>query len=63
LAMQLESFGQRLEGSSLKRTLERGFVFMRDEEGKSVSSKSDLKPDQSVTATFADGDASLRVES
>ena len=63
LAMQLESFGQRLEGSSLKRTLERGFVFMRDEEGKFVSSKSDLKPDQSVTATFADGDASLRVES
>jgi hypothetical protein len=36
---------------------------MRDEEGKSVSSKSDLEPDQSVTATFADGDASLRVES
>jgi exodeoxyribonuclease VII large subunit len=63
LAMQLESFGQRLEGSSLKRTLERGFAFIRDEEGKSVSSKSDLKPDQSVTATFADGDASLRVES
>jgi len=63
LAMKLESFGQRLEGSSLKRTLERGFAFLRDEEGKSVSSKSDLQPNQSVTATFADGDASLRVES
>ena len=63
LAMKLESFGQRLEGSSLKRTLERGFAFLRDQEGKSISSKSDLIQDQSVTATFADGDASLRVES
>ncbi len=63
LAMQLDSFGQRLEGSSLKRTLERGFAFLRDQEGKSISSKSDLIQDQSVTATFADGDASLRVES
>jgi exodeoxyribonuclease VII large subunit len=63
LAMQLESFGQRLEGSSLTKTLKRGFTFLRDQEGKSISSKSDLIQDQSVTATFADGDASLRVES
>tara|TARA_Y100000588_G_scaffold373169_1_gene446638 strand:- start:218 stop:1423 length:1206 start_codon:yes stop_codon:yes gene_type:complete len=63
LSMQLESLGQRLDGSSLKKTLERGFTFLRDEKGKSISSKSDLKPDQSVTATFVDGDASLRVES
>ena len=63
LAMKLESFGQRLDGSSLKKTLKRGFTFLRDQEGKSISSKSDLIQDQSVTATFADGDASLRVES
>ena len=63
LSMQLESLGQRLEGSSLKKTLRRGFTFLRDQEGKSISSKSDLIQDQSVTATFADGDASLRVES
>ena len=63
LAMKLESFGQRLDGSSLKKTLKRGFTFLRDEKGKSISSKSDLMQDQSVTATFADGDASLRVES
>ena len=63
LAMKLESFGQRLDGSSLKKTLRRGFTFLRDQEGKSISSKSDLIQDQSVTATFADGDAFLRVES
>jgi len=63
LSMQLESLGQRLDGSSLKKTLKRGFTFLRDQEGKSISSKSDLIQDQSVTATFADGDASLRVES
>ena len=63
LAMKLESFGQRLDGSSLKKTLKRGFTFLRDEKGKSISSKSDLMQDQTVTATFADGDASLRVES
>ena len=63
LAMKLESFGQRLDGSSLKKTLKRGFTFLRDEKGKSISSKSDLMQDQTVTATFADGDAFLRVES
>ena len=61
-ARRLESLGHRLEGNSLISTLGRGFSLIRDEGGKSISSKADLRQDQQVTATFADGDASLRVE-
>ncbi len=63
LSLRLENLGQRLEGNSLTGTLKRGFSMIRDKDGNPVASKAELKPDQSVTATFADGDASLRVES
>jgi len=60
---KVKGLDQRLKGSSLNRALKRGFVILRDKDGKSISSRSDLSSGQSLTATFADGDASLRVES
>ena len=58
----LDSLELRLEGNSLAGTLKRGFSLLRDVEGKPVGKKADLKRGQSVSATFADGEATLWVE-
>ena len=60
---KVDGLDQRLKGSSLNQTLKRGFAILRDKDGKPISSRSELISGQSLTATFADGDASLRVES
>lgn len=60
--IRLDSLERRLEGNSLAGTLKRGFSLLRNEAGKPVGKKAELKSGQSVSATFADGEATLRVE-
>lgn len=58
----LESLGQRLEGSSLKSSLKKGFAYFQDENGKIIDQAEGLKAGSLVQATLKDGTKNMRVE-
>ncbi len=58
----LESLGQRLEGSSLKSSLMKGFAYFQDEHGKIIDRAEGLKEGSLVQATLKDGIKNMRVE-
>ncbi len=57
---RLLSLWKRLQAASPKSVLNRGFVIMRDEAGAPVPRREGVKPEQKLTAEFADG--TLRVQ-
>lgn len=52
----LEMTGRLLESLSYRRTLERGFVLVRDETGKARTRKAGLNAGAAVSLSFADGE-------
>jgi exodeoxyribonuclease VII large subunit len=58
----MESMRKRLQAASPASVLNRGFVVMRDERNKPVVRRSGARPGQRLSAEFADGKASVRVE-
>jgi exodeoxyribonuclease VII large subunit len=65
--VQLEShrllaLWKRLQAASPRSVLNRGFVILRDANGKPVARKKDLKRGETVSAEFADGRENLKVE-
>ncbi len=51
---------KRLQAASPDSVLQRGFVILRDEQGRPVMRRAALAPAQEVTAEFADGHTRLR---
>jgi exodeoxyribonuclease VII large subunit len=58
----LVSLAKRLEGASPRSVLNRGFVIMRDAEGRPVIRNAGIRPGQRLEAEFADGRRPLRAE-
>ena len=54
---QLESLARILDGISYRAVLERGFALVRGEDGKVRRRAAAVKPGESLTLTFADGEA------
>ena len=61
-SQRLLSLWKRLQAASPASVLNRGFVVLRDETGKPVTRRAELKPAQSLAAEFADGQVKLRSE-
>jgi exodeoxyribonuclease VII large subunit len=59
---RLGSLRKRLRAASPASVLNRGFVVMRDEQGGPVVRRTGTRPGQRLSAEFADGKASVRVE-
>jgi len=65
--VQLEShrllaLWKRLQAASPASVLNRGFVILRDEQGRAVTRRAGLAPGQRLTGEFADGTQPLRTE-
>jgi exodeoxyribonuclease VII large subunit len=65
--VQLEShrllaLWKRLQAASPASVLNRGFVIVRDEQGRAVTRRAGLKPGQALSGEFADGRQALRSE-
>ncbi len=58
----LGSLAKRLEGASPRSVLNRGFVILRDDQGRPVIRNAGIQPGQRLEAEFADGRRPLRVE-
>lgn len=61
-SQRLLSLWKRLQAASPASVLNRGFVVLRDENGKPVTRRAEVKPGQALAAEFADGQAKLRSE-
>jgi exodeoxyribonuclease VII large subunit len=61
-AQRLESLGKRLQAASPASVLHRGFVILRDEQGRPLLRRAQVRAGQRVAAEFADGSAPLRAE-
>jgi exodeoxyribonuclease VII large subunit len=61
IAGRLGGLDGLLRANSFERTLDRGFVLVRDEAGVPLLSASETKPGQAVTLQFKDGEASAVV--
>jgi exodeoxyribonuclease VII large subunit len=61
-SQRLLSLWKRLQAASPKSVLNRGFVILRDAEGKPVMRRAEVKPGQPIAAEFADGQVKLRAE-
>jgi exodeoxyribonuclease VII large subunit len=59
---RLLSLWKRLQAASPASVLKRGFVVMRDEAGRPVTRRADVRPGQALGAEFADGTAPVRAE-
>ena len=59
---RLLSLWKRLESASPKSVLKRGYVIVRDEQGHPIPRAHSLKPSQSLTNEFHDGQVRVRVE-
>lgn len=59
---RLLSLWKRLQAASPRSVLNRGFVIVRDEQGRPVSRRAALARGQKVSAEFADGRVDARVE-
>ena len=53
---------KRLQSASPASVLKRGFVVLRDEQGKPVTRRANVKAGQRLRAQFGDGEAGLRAE-
>ncbi|WP_414661000.1 exodeoxyribonuclease VII large subunit [Horticoccus sp. 23ND18S-11] len=60
---RLLSLWKRLQAASPRSVLNRGFVLMRDAQGRPVTRRGQASADQRLTAEFADGTLPVRVES
>ena len=59
---RLLSLAKRLEGASPRSVLNRGFAIVRDEKGRPVMRRAEIRPGERLEAEFADGRAPLRAE-
>jgi exodeoxyribonuclease VII large subunit len=59
---RLLSLWKRLQAASPASVLQRGFVIIRDDQGRPVMRRAGLAPGQPVSAEFSDGRAVMRVE-
>ncbi len=59
---KLLSLWKRLQGASPQSVLNRGFVIVRDHQGKPITRRAPLKTGQRLSTEFADGSADVRVE-
>jgi exodeoxyribonuclease VII large subunit len=59
---RLLSLWKRLQAASPKSVLNRGFVILRDDDGKPVTRRAQTTVEQAMTAEFADGAVPVRVE-
>ena len=59
--VQLASIHRLLEASSFQRTLDRGFVLVRDENDVPVFESSRLHNDQLIKLSFQDGSSNARI--
>jgi exodeoxyribonuclease VII large subunit len=59
---RLLSLWKRLQAASPASVLHRGFVIMRDEQGRPVMRRGAVRPGQALGAEFADGTAPVRAE-
>ena len=59
---KLLSLWKRLQAASPKSVLNRGFVIMRDEAGRPVMRRAEVRPGQRLAAEFADGKAPVRAD-
>jgi len=55
-AEALQAVGHRLESASLPRAMERGFIVVRDEQGKLVTRRAGLKAGDILALDFSDGE-------
>lgn len=60
-AQNLTAAARMLESLSFKKVLERGYTVLRDDTGRLIAKRADLKPGQDVTLTLHDGTARARV--
>jgi exodeoxyribonuclease VII large subunit len=61
-SQHLLTLWKRLQSVSPESVLKRGFVIVRDAEGKPVTRRAEVKKGQRLRAEFADGEAGLRAE-
>jgi exodeoxyribonuclease VII large subunit len=61
-SQRLLGLWKRLQSASPESVLKRGFVIVRDEQGRPVARRSEIKPGQRLQAQFSDGAAGVRVE-
>lgn len=59
---RLLALWKRLQAASPKSVLNRGFVILRDEAGRPVAKRKDVKAGQRLSAEFGDGTANVRAE-
>jgi exodeoxyribonuclease VII large subunit len=59
---RLLSLWKRLQAASPASVLNRGFVIMRDEQGRALPRRAAIRPGQRVQAQFADGNLNARAE-
>ena len=59
---RLLSLWKRLQSASPASVLNRGFAIVRDEAGKPVTRRAQVKPGRVMSAEFADGTADVRAE-
>ncbi len=59
-AVKLTFLHRRLENASPDRILERGFVLVKDENGKLIARKEGIKPGQTLFNKFADGELPVK---
>jgi exodeoxyribonuclease VII large subunit len=62
-AQRLERAALRLSSVDPRQVLERGYAWLRDENGLALTHATQFQPGQAVRATLADGDVPLRVGS
>jgi exodeoxyribonuclease VII large subunit len=59
---RLLALWKRLQSASPESVLKRGFVVLRDEQGRPVTRRANLNAGQRLRAQFGDGEAGLRAE-
>jgi exodeoxyribonuclease VII large subunit len=59
---RLLSLWKRLQAASPRSVLNRGFAIVRDEQGRPLARRAEVKPGQKVSAEFSDGRIDARVE-
>jgi exodeoxyribonuclease VII large subunit len=59
---RLLSLEKRLQAASPKSVLKRGFVILRDEQGRPIPRRAGVRSGQRLTAEFGDGEAGLKAE-
>jgi exodeoxyribonuclease VII large subunit len=59
---RLLSLWKRLQAASPRSVLNRGFVILRDEAGRTVTRRIQAAPGQKLAAEFGDGTLPLRVD-